>query len=302
LPVRRLRPGPVHALDAKRLRLQMPEGLADVATAANRLETEPTPATPVLRIDRVLSPWASQRLEEELLGTTTFERGSWPAHEGRAAGNGRGRLRIGRAFGELPNGDDGWLLYGIFDLGPEKLVARYSGPAEQLAFNEKVLTDSLASLDGQRFPVPDVASVDRLAWTPGTDGQGQPAVPVPIGWSSSMDAPLACQRLPRANMAGTVSTGDDYSVTLRAAVWTEGDLAPAAAAALCSATRGSQPEGSYSATFDWLGVRHVADGVFVRTGPSRLVRLEVQAPDARAPFARALLAAWARRVRQPAPQ
>ena len=41
--------------------------------------------------------------------------------------------------------------YGILELGAEKLVARYVGSAEQLAYSESVFRDSLLSLDGQRL-------------------------------------------------------------------------------------------------------------------------------------------------------
>ena len=43
--------------------------------------------------------------------------------------------------------------FAVLDLGSEKLVARYVGPAEWMAFNESVLRESLASLQGQRLVV-----------------------------------------------------------------------------------------------------------------------------------------------------
>ena len=215
LPVRRLRPGPLHVLDPKRLRLSLPDGLTDVAPLATHVETDPQQAGLSLRIDRVLSPWTTQRLEEELLGTSVFERGSWAAHESRVASRtGRAPLLAGRATGELTDaaGEDAWMLYGILDLGAEKLVARYIGSAEWLAFNESVLANSVASLDGQRFPVPDAASVERLEWLPATDANGQPALPIPIGWTIAADGPTACARLPRPATVGAASAADDFSV------------------------------------------------------------------------------------------
>ena len=85
-------------------------------------------------------------------------------------------------------------------------------------------------------------------------------------------------------------------MTLRTAVWTESSVTPASAAAACSSSRGSQPGSSYSTQFEWLGVRWIADGVFVRTAPNRLIRLEVLAPENRMTQALAELAAWVRRA------
>ena len=43
------------------------------------------------------------------------------------------------------------MAYALIDLGRERMVARFVGPAEQLAFNESVLRESLASLEADRW-------------------------------------------------------------------------------------------------------------------------------------------------------
>lgn len=298
LPVRRVRLGPVQTLDVKRLRMALPDGFADVAAFASRVETEGLPSGVSLRIDRVLSPWPAQRLEDELIGTPVFERASWGTHEGQAPSRTRRMtLRTGLAAGELADaaGVDAWMLYGIVDLGPEKLVARYVGPAEALAFNESVFVNSIATLEGQRLPVPDAASIERLKWSPSTDAKGASVLPIPLGWSVAVEGPATCARLPRPSTAGSASSVDDFSVFMRAATWTERDFTPAAAAALCGEA-GSQPGASYTSQFDYLGARYVVEGVFVRSAPDRLMRVEVTAPETRRAFARALLAAWVKRI------
>ncbi len=296
LPVRRVRPGPIQALESKRLRIALPEGFVDTAPFASRVETESQETAISFRVDRVLSPWTSQRVEEELIGTPIFERGSWASHETRTP-NGRVPVRTGMAFGEFAaGGDDVWMLYGIADLGGEKLVARYTGAAERLAFSESILLNSLASIEGQRFPAPDIASIDRLRWSSSTDAQGQPAVPIPLGWTIMADGPTKCSALPPASTAGSATSADDYTVFLRAAVWAERQLDPVAAAASCGDLRGAQSASSYRTQFDYLGVRYAVDGVLVRPSAERLVQLEVVAPEARGAFARALLAAWIKRI------
>lgn len=298
LPVRRMRPGPLQILEPKRLRISLPDGLTDISPFASRVEIDARQTGVSLRIDRVLSPWTTQRLEEELIGSPAFEHGSWAAHESRAVSRtGLAPLRTGLASGELAaaSGEDAWMLYGIVDVGQEKLVARYIGAAEWLAFNQSVLVDSLATLDGQRFPVPDVTSIERLRWSSSTDGEGRPALPIPMGWMVMADGPAACARLPRPSTVGSAVATDDFGVFLRAATWAEREIAPAAAAALCGQA-GSQSGASYTSQVDYLGVRYVVDGVFVRSAPDRLLRMEVMAPAARGAFARALLDGWVKRI------
>ena len=56
------------------------------------------------------------------------------------------------------------MAYALVDLGREKLVARFVGPAEQVAFNESVLRESLTSIEAARLLVGQLDAVDKLEW------------------------------------------------------------------------------------------------------------------------------------------
>jgi hypothetical protein len=62
------------------------------------------------------------------------------------------------------------MAYGVLDLGREKIVARYVGPIEQMAFNESVLRQSLASIEGERSPLTDTVAVDGREMGHGSRG------------------------------------------------------------------------------------------------------------------------------------
>jgi len=64
------------------------------------------------------------------------------------------------------------------DLGAEKLVARYVGALEQLAFNASVLRESLTSLEGSRFLAGGIERLDSLEWTTAPIAIGQRFWPV----------------------------------------------------------------------------------------------------------------------------
>ena len=51
------------------------------------------------------------------------------------------------------------------DIGPEKLVARYVGSSERMAFNESVLRESLSSLQAQRLS----SSRPPASWSRGSE-------------------------------------------------------------------------------------------------------------------------------------
>jgi hypothetical protein len=135
-----------------------------------------------LRIDRVRSPWNPGQIEQTLIGTEAFETLSMAAREGRISPrSGDPPLLLG---GALSTGADTnqeiRMDYAVLDLGSEKLVARYVGPPEWMAFNESVLRESLSSLQGQRFVVRELVPVEKLEWSttlPATNGQS--ALPVP---------------------------------------------------------------------------------------------------------------------------
>jgi S1-C subfamily serine protease len=296
LPVRRLRLGNVQTFDAKGIALRLPEGFADASPYPSRIENAASAGDIALRVDRVLTPWSAKRIEETLIGTRTFETVPMTIRDTRnAPASPEASLLLGGAV--TADGEPGrevWTDYAIRDLDTEKLVARYVGPAEWMAFNESVLRQSLTSLEGRRFAV-DLPSPDKFSWSAPSGAGIESSVPIPIGWTLVPGGPSACRGLPQPSMVTTASPPQDSTVVLRAAIWLDADAAPATAASACSPRRGSLGEASYTQNTTWLGVPYVIEGVFARVG-SRLVRLEVLATEQRGAVAHGLLTAWLGKV------
>jgi S1-C subfamily serine protease len=297
MPARRLRLGPVQNLEAKAIRLRMVEGMADVSAFRSHVETDARAAEIALRIDRVLSPWNLTQLEQALITSPTFERRPMSPESRRSSRSSNPPMIVGRV-GDVR--DDGssvrQMAYGVMDLGREKLVARYVGPIEQMAFNESVLRQSLASIEGQRSPLTDTVAADAVMWarTPAANGAG--VVPIPSDWVVEPGGPSSCSGLPPPT--GTASTfhADDFTVALRVAVWSTAGMAPDGAAASCSSSRGTLGSASYGMQGEWLGVSYVVEGVFSGGAAGQLLQLEVFAPEQKRTFAHALLAAWLRKT------
>ena len=186
--------------------------------------------------------------------------------------------------------------YAVLDLGSEKLVARYVGPAEWMAFNESVLHESLVSLQGQRLLVKELVPVEKLEWSTPPATNGLSVLPVPAGWTVQPGRPMPCPGLPQPSTVTSASPISDFTVVLRAAVWSAGDVAPDTAASACSSRRGALDGASYTSRSDWLGVSYVLEGAFARLGPRQVVQLEVLSTEQRTAFTRALLAAWVKKA------
>jgi S1-C subfamily serine protease len=289
MPVRRLRLGPLQTLERKGIALRAPEGMNVASPYRSHVGSVPESTDVALRIDRTVTPWTTAQLERALLQTESFERLSIEEHQSQNALQAGGpRVLLGRASGTgLDSGSAIEMQYGILDLGGEKLVARYVGPPEHLAYNESVLRGSLLSLDAQRLMTGELVSAD-VEW-------GRGPLSMPVGWVAEPAAPSACVALPRFIGVLTAYPAGDVTVALRRATWDGAAVSTQEAAASCSSRRGSQGESSYALRVDWLGVSYAIEGVFVRV-ESRLVQLEVIAPDRKTPVARALLAAWIKKI------
>ena len=188
---------------------------------------------------------------------------------------------------------------GILELGSEKLVARYVGPAEQVAYNESVLRDSLLSLEGRRLIAGDFGPLQSIEWSGAPAASSLSGLPLPTGWVVEPGGPSPCGRLPEATGAASVFPANDVTLALRAAVWDTEDVDPQKAAAACSSRRGTGGATAYALRVEWLGVSYAIEGVFVRLGARRVVQLEVISPDQKSMSARALLAAWVKLAGSP---
>jgi len=290
MPVRRLRLGAVQSFERKGLALRLPEGMSAWSPLRSHLESASEPSDIALRIDRGVSPWTTSQLERTLLQTESFERLSIEQHQSQnASQTGGARMLVGRAGGTGPDGGPQIAMqYGILDLGDENIIARYVGSPEQVAYNESVLRGSLLSLDGQRLMSREPVNVATIEW--GADG-----LPLPVGWVVEPGLPSQCPALRPPNGGAAAYPAGDLTLALRRATWDNEAASTQQAAASCSSRRGSNGDSSYTRRVDWLGVSYVIEGVFTRV-QSRLVQLEVIAPEGKAPLARALLAAWIKRI------
>jgi S1-C subfamily serine protease len=298
LPVRRLRPGHLQALEAKGITLRLPEGFTDMSPFPSRVETAPRSGDIVLRIDRVLSPWSAKQIEQTLIGSRTFETAPMTPRESRGSPplSADASALIGGATSGADPGREIQMDYGILDLEAEKLVARYVGSAEWMAFNESVLRESLGSLQGRRFPA-ELFAPETLLWSAPSATDGAIPVPMPVGWVVQPGAPVECAGLPRPGAVTEASPPHDSTIVLRAAVWSVADVVPDGAASACSSRRGSLGSASYARSTAWLGVSYVIEGVFAPVGV-RVVQLEVLATDQRGASARSLLALWLKKAGQ----
>jgi S1-C subfamily serine protease len=295
MPTRRLRLGPFQRLEPKGIGLRMVEGLADISPFRSHVETESRDASVTLRIDRVVSPLGLKQIEQALIGSHSFEPGSLMAEPTPAAAGSNGGPILGRATG---TGADGKrpvsVEYAVVGLGAEKLVARYVGAPEQIAYNESVLRESLASLEGTRFLAPGTDRADAVEWS---TANNQNPLPAPAGWIAEPGGPSACPGLPQPTAVMTFFSPTDSTVTLRAAFFADG-IRPDAAASACSTRRGSLGSASYATRAEFLGVSYLIEGVFAPTASAHVVQLEAVAPDQKTSFARAMLAAWLKRTAQ----
>jgi len=292
MQARRLRLGPVQNLEAKGVALRLPETLVDASPFHSHVETVAGGVDIVLRIDRVRSPWTPRQLEETLIGGQTFEALSMMPREGRVSRAGEPTMLLGSAAG-LDASQNIRMDYAVLDLGPEKLVARYVGSPEQVAFNESVVRESLFSLQVQRFVPDERIAVEKLEWSTQND---RSMVPVPAGWSVEPGRPSPCSGLPQPAGFTAAFPAHDFTLMIRAAVWRGGEVVPDAAASACSSRRGSVEGASYASRGAWLGTTYVAEGAFVRVGSNQVVQLEVLATEERAALARALLATWMKKA------
>jgi S1-C subfamily serine protease len=291
MPTRRLRLGGVHRSDTKAMAMRLPDGLADISPQRLRFETDPAAAEVALRVDRVASAWTLERLEQELLQGRTFERLSVTNKESRVTRAGAAPMLSGHATAG-GSGDTG-VAYAILDLGREKLVARFVGPRDQLAYNEGVLRESLTSLEAERL-VREPDPVARMEWSATPAGEAQRPLPVPVGWLVESGSPTACARLSTPEAAGSAVSPRDFTVALRLAIW-PATIEPDDASAACSPSRGSLGTASYVSRSERLGVSYAAEGVFLRSG-QRLLQFEVIAPVQQSAYARTLLALWVKKA------
>ena len=199
------------------------------------------------RAYRLATEWTVAAMEEAILGgrelpgfvpaPATAGRRETPGRRGAVALEG-GRLPsvMGSATSAEGSGRSFRVEYAIVDQGDEKVVARYLGPADAVAFNLGLIRRSLRSLEaGQMLlalsPRPLVAGYPALERVSLPEGEGQ--VVAPAGWSREPARQSACRRLPAPDNGLASSHPSDYTLVLRALRWTGGRPALVQAVGTC---------------------------------------------------------------------
>ena len=295
MPSRALRLGPLSTFEVKGLALRLPEGFNDTSPLRQRIEAAAASGEVTLRVDRILSPFSLKQVEQQLIATQAFERLSQAsATDSRTLSRPSGPpTLLGQQTAiATDSSTDTRMIYAIVDLGREKLLARFVGTPEQVAFSESVLRASLASLEGRPLISGDASTSPPAKWSHAVAADSRPLAPFPAGWVLEPGSPTACRGLAAFDMQGAAMPSNDFTLVLRVGVWNAATMMLDDVAAACSSRRGSLGTASYVLRADWMGVSYAIEGIFVRTGPQRIMQMEVLSTDSNAAFARALLAEW----------
>jgi hypothetical protein len=297
-PARRLRLGPVQPFSGKGLRLRVPEALEDASLSRLRVEWGAPPAEIGLVIERVATPLGLADLEPLLLSGRTFAGfvSDTPGKARRTRMAGRAAL-IGSARGSSAKSPETTALemeYAIVDVGAEKVVARYLGPEEQVAFNRSVLRGSLESLEADPLLTAEIRAAVAPAFERATFPRpGSPAILVPQAWWREQRPLALCRALPPADSALSASPEGDFTISVGAAWWRGAGLDAERMAAACAWPRGPLGATSYALRRERLGVAYSVEGVFLSRADG-LLRLEVESPAPKQALVGDLFQAWVR--------
>jgi S1-C subfamily serine protease len=264
----RLRLGPPQAFGWKGLALRVPEGMGDSSGLRVRWDSGATSDDVGLVVERVATPWTAAALEAHLLAGGFHAAGFEARPRRQDPRRPRDRFGAGRT-GELE------VEYVVADLGPEKLVAHFTGSRLGIAYNRAVLRQSLESLEATRLLTSEVRAPLRVAGERVRfSDPGAPATALPAGWTREDGGAARAEGLGEADAALSSSPEGDFSVACRSA-WRRLDAA-------------APPP--YRRREDRLGVAYQVEGLFLREGGG-IVQLEVSAPAAKAGFLAGVLAA-----------
>jgi len=314
LPVTRLRPGIRHTLEWKRVAIELPDGFSDQSTSRTLADGGEVGAIG-FRAYRLATGWPLAAFEEAMLGggeVPGFVPG--PAVAGRRLTPGR-REVVALAMGNPPGvvasaaGTDATgrafrVEYAIVDRAEEKVIARFLGPADAVAFNLGLIRRSLESLEAAQMlmsipPRPPVAPTPALESVSFPEGEGR--VLAPAGWPREPAASSACGRLPQPENGLAASHPSDFTLVLRALRWTTGGTGLDEAVRACGQGRGpgagasAADEPRYARRFERLGVPIEVRARLVQRGAESLL-LELEAPVAKLPIVEGLYDRWVREV------
>jgi S1-C subfamily serine protease len=310
LPVTRLRPGVRHTLDWKGIAVELPEGFGD-RSPARILADAGELGEVAFHAFRWESPWPVSGLEEALLGgqavpgfiPAAATPGPRPAVERRPPGAGAEKFAsfAGTGTGTDASGRRFRVELAIVDLGREKVVARYLGPADAVAFNLGLIRRSLRSLSA----APMLVVPQEHSAAAGPDAAlefagfpiGEGGVVLPRSWPREPAQEAACGALPVAEAGLLVRHPTDYTIVMRALRLGQDAASLARAVHDCDAARGRDGV-RYGFRFDRLGVAVAVRGVIVARGRESLL-LELETPVAKLPVVEELYTRWVAAIAEP---
>jgi hypothetical protein len=252
----------------------------------------------MLTIDRVATSLTVSDLEGLLGGGRAFPGFVASGRlEGRSVQLAGRRAIVGSSRGLSSSGDGASLdlEYAIVDLGKEKVIARYVGPENLIAFNRSVFSGSLETLEADPLLTAEVvAPVAAPLETAALAHPEAAAVVMPAGWVGQATGPLPCQVLPPPDAVLSASPDGDFTVSLRAAWWRASTITEPPVRA-CGWSTGRLGPASYAARHARLGTTHSVEGAFAPRADGML-QLEVEAPDSKLPFVHELFTAWLKAI------
>jgi S1-C subfamily serine protease len=271
----------------KGLRLVVPPRFDDVSRTRVQVHSGSSLGRVSFLATRVASRWRAEQIEALLLRGQAFDTFTaapvnprperWASSPAVRAGYVKGRR--GRT--------DLRMVYAVVALGREAVVARYVGPADDVAFNVSSLRVSLASLAVTALLTAEVDAPVEVAWAPGPGGVGI----APAGWSIEDGGPAACPDLPARDVSWSSSPAGDFTVELRLAFWRTAFPADAAARQ-CASDHGIASGPSYTRRFDWLGASYEIHGVFAPLAGGGVAQIERRAPVSKVRFVDEAFAEW----------
>lgn len=284
LPARRLRLGTPQWFEWKGVRLSLPERMDDASPSRLRLGGGTLAEEGVLLVDRIATPWSLAQLEEALLAGQLDGLPLAPRPNAAAGPPGEKASRRAR-FGSAIGGRDGEAVrveYALYDLGKEKLVARFEAPPHQVAFNLSVIQGSLRSLEAEPLLTDELEAAPQAEWRDVTLRDPRaPAATIPSRFVTDETKGATCPKLEPPDSLLSASPPGDFTVGFRLSFWAR------ATEPLLDVARGCSLEGE-SIRF---GVSYRAAAVLVEH-QGALLRFEVEAPLPKWPFVEGLARVW----------
>jgi len=284
LPARRLRLGAPQSFDWKGLRLSLPERIDDVSRSRLRIAGGTFAEEGAMLIDRIATPLSLAQLEEALLGGQLDGLPLAP----RASAPGSAPTRRAR-FGSATGAKDGEAVrveYALYDLGKEKLVARFMASPQQVAFNLSVILGSLRSFEAERLLTSELAGPQAVEWSEvKLHDPRAPAVPIPARFVTDETPGATCPKLDVPGSLLSASPVGDFTVAFSVSFLAAGDSSLEVARGCPLETETERFGIVYSSRSELVPSE---DGV---------LRFEAEAPREKWRWVEALALAWLERAR-----